>query len=142
MEHVNDEPRLKPSGVAGPLWLLSRLLLIWDPLTLALVAPRALASLPIRGTPVAVILILRLIVAGIGIAAGLALSNVRPGALRLAQGSLVLSAATAVFVYATPYFPNSRMPGDTPFYIAAALIYYGGWLAYLMRSRRVKNTYV
>jgi hypothetical protein len=33
------------------------------------------------------------------------------------------------------------MPGDTIYYIGASLAYHAAWLAYLFRSRRVKNTY-
>ena len=137
MEQVNDGRR----GVTGWLWLLSRLLLVWEPLNLAAAAPVAITALPIRGVPLALTLVLRLVVAGIGIAAGLALADRRPGAVRLAKASLALSAATAVFVYATPYFPNNRMPGDTPLYVAGSLAYYGAWFLYLSRSRRVRNTY-
>jgi hypothetical protein len=46
-----------------------------------------------------------------------------------------------MFVYLTPYFPNNRLPGDTPFYVAGSLAYSGVWLMYLVRSRRVRNTF-
>ena len=138
MGQVNDGRR----GVGGWLLLLSRLLLIWEPLNVAFSAPAALSALPIRGAPLALTLLLRLAVAAFAIAAGLALAGQRRGAVTLAKASLAVSAATAVFVYTTPYFPNNRMPGDTPFYIAASLAYYGGWFAYLTLSRRVGDTYV
>ena len=138
MGRVNDGP----AGVGGWLLLLSRLLLIGEPINVAVTAPAALTALPIRGTPLALILLLRLAVAALGIAAGLALAGRHHGAVTMAKASLALSAATAVFVYTTPYFPNNRMPGDTPLYIAATLAYYSGWFAYLTWSRRVRNTYV
>lgn len=138
MEPVNG----RPGGVGGWLLLLSRLLLFGEPINVAVAAPAAITALPIRGTPLALILLLRLAVAALGIAAGLALAGRHPGAVTMAKASLALSAATAVFVYTTPYFPNNRMPGDTPLYIAATLAYYGGWLAYLTVSRRVRDTYV
>ena len=137
MERVNDGP----AGVGGWLLLLSRLLLLGEPINVAIAAPAALTALPIRGTPLALILVLRFAVAALGIAAGLALAGRHHGAVTMARASLALSAATAVFVYTTPYFPNNRMPGDTPLYIAATLAYYGGWLAYLTVSRRVRDTY-
>ena len=137
MERVNE----RSGSVGGWLLLLSRLLLFGEPINVAVAAPAAIAALPIRGTPLALILLLRLAVAALGIAAGLALAGRHHGAATLAKASLALSAATAVFVYTTPYFPNNRMPGDTPLYIAATLAYYGGWLAYLTVSRRVRNTY-
>jgi hypothetical protein len=138
MEGVNDSPR----GVGGWLLLLSGLLRFGEPISVALMAPAALTALPIRGTPLALVLLLRLAVAALGIAAGRALAGRHHGAVTMAKVSLALSAATAVFVYATPYFPNNRMPGDTPLYIAATLAYYGGWLAYLTWSRRVRDTYL
>ena len=89
----------------------------------------------------ALILILRLMVIGFGMAAGRALQTVQPGAVTLARAALLASAATDVFVYTTPFFPNNRPPGDTPLYVAATLAYHGAWLVYLMRSRRVHATY-
>jgi hypothetical protein len=74
-------------------------------------------------------------------AAGRALQTVQPGAVTLGKAALVASAATDVFVYTTPYFPNNRMPGDTIYYVAASLAYHGAWLVYLWRSRRVRATY-
>jgi hypothetical protein len=136
MKQVNG-----PVGVGGWLLVLCVLLLVWQPLSLGLLVSGVLDDLALRGVPLALVLVLRVIVAAFGIAAGLALVNRRPGAVALAKASLVASAATDVFVYATPYFPSNRMPGETPFYIAAALAYYIVWLAYLFRAKRVKNTF-
>jgi hypothetical protein len=65
----------------------------------------------------------------------------QPGAVTLAKAALVASAAMDLFVYMTPYFPNNRVPGDTPLYVAATLAYHGAWLLYLTRSTRVRATY-
>jgi hypothetical protein len=119
----------EPAGVNGWLLLLSRLLIVWQPLNL------------VRGPAVAIILVVRTMVTAAGVAAGLALSNRHTGAVTLAKVALALSAATDLFVYTTPYFPNNRAPGDTIFYIAASMAYHGIWLMYLFRSRRVRNTY-
>ena len=129
------------SGVGGWLLLLAALLIVWQPLSLGLVASSALAALPLRGLPLALVLLLRVVVTAVGIAAGLALAGRRPGAVELTKVSLVLSSATDVFVYTTPYFPNNRFPGETPYYVAASLIYYGAWMAYLYRSKRVSTTF-
>jgi hypothetical protein len=59
----------------------------------------------------------------------------------LAKIALASAAATDLFVYSTPYFPNNRIPGDTIYYAAASLTYHGGWLMYLLRSKRVRDTY-
>jgi hypothetical protein len=127
--------------VGGWLLLLCRLLVVFHPLALAVTASNALDALQARGTAVALILILRLIVVGFGMAAGRALQQVQPGAVTLARAALAASAATDVFVYTTPYFPNNRVPGDTPLYVAATLAYHGAWLLYLARSKRVRATY-
>jgi hypothetical protein len=128
-------------AVRGWLLLLCRLLVVFHPLSLAVTASGALSALSVRGTAVALILILRLIVIGFGMAAGRALQTRQPGAVTLAKAALLASAATDVFVYTTPYFPSNRPPGDTPLYVAATLAYHGAWLAYLARSKRVRATY-
>ena len=128
-------------GVGGWLLLLCRLLVVFHPLSLAVTASGALGALSVRGAAVASILILRLIVVGFGMAAGRALQHVQPGAVTLAKAALLASAATDLFVYTTPYFPNNRAPGDTPLYVAATLAYHGAWLLYLARSERVRATY-
>lgn len=140
VEPSQPEPRAA-GGVGGWLLLLSRLLVVFHPLTLAVTASNALGALAVRGTAVVLILILRLAVVGFGMAAGRALQSVQPGAVTLAKAALWMSAATDVFVYTTPYFPNNRMPGDTMYYVIASLAYHGAWLAYLQRSARVRATY-
>ena len=128
-------------GVGGWLLLLCRLLVVFHPLSLAVTAAGALGALSSRGTAIALILILRLVVIGFGMAAGRALQTMQPGAVTLAKAALAASAATDVFVYTTPFFPNNRPPGDTTLYVAATLAYHGAWLAYLTFSRRVRATY-
>jgi hypothetical protein len=129
------------SGIGGWLLVLCVVLLVWQPISFGLVAAAALDALPVRGTPLALVLAARLIVTAFGIAAGLALAGRRPGGALMAKVSLVASAAMDLFVYATPYFPNDRRPGETPVYVAVSLAWYGGWLAYLLRSRRVRATF-
>ena len=137
-----DEPR-QPTreGVGGWLLLLCRLLVVFHPLSLAVTASGALGALSVRGPAVALMLILRLVVVGFGMAAGRALQGVQPGAVRLAKAALLASVAADVFVYTTPYFPNNRLPGDTIYYVAATLAYHGAWLLYLSRSSRVRNAF-
>ena len=128
-------------SVGGWLLLLCRMLVVFHPLTLAITASGALSALSVRGPSVALVLILRLVVVGFGMAAGRALQMLQPGAVPLAKAALLASVATDVFVYTTPYFPNNRPPGDTVYYVIASLAYHGAWLAYLDRSRRVHATY-
>jgi hypothetical protein len=138
---MSNSGRSEPARVGGWLLLLSRLLIVWHPLTLAIAAVRALDAIAVRGAPVVAVLVVRIIVTAVGVAAGIALSNRHAGAVTLAKIALISSGATDLFVYSTPYFPNNRIPGDTIYYVAASLAYHGGWLMYLFRSRRVRDTY-
>ena len=130
-----------PAGIKGWLLLLCLLLILWQPISLALVASSAVSALSVRGWPLGLVLLARIIVASFSVAAGIALLGQRSAAIGMTKLSLALSAATDVFVYSTPYFPSNRMPGDTPFYIAGSLIYYSAWAIYLFRSKRVRNTF-
>jgi hypothetical protein len=123
------------------LLVLCRLLLVYQPLSLALSASAALDSLPTRGPKVLVAIALRVLVTAVTIAAGLALTNKAPAAVTLAKVALVLSAACDVLILTTPFYPNNRPPGDTPLYLAASILYHGVWLVYLARSARVRETY-
>src|SRR5215470_11859778 len=126
----------------GPVLLLCLLLIVWQPISFGLLASGLLNRLSIRGWPFALVLLLRLVVTAFGIAAGLALFRRQPGAVSIAKASLLASAACDLFIYTTPFFPNNRMPGDTPIVIAISLAYHGFWLSYLFRSKRVRNTYL
>jgi hypothetical protein len=141
MAEPAEVEHLRPAGVGGWLLLLCRLLVVFHPLSLAVTASGALNAVAVRGTAVVLILILRLVVVGFGMAAGRALQTLQPGAVTLARLALAASAATDLFVYTTPYFPSNRLPGDTVYYVAASLAYHGAWLGYLARSTRVRSTY-
>jgi hypothetical protein len=119
------------------LFLLSVLLMVWQPINVGLAASRALGSITFAGLPLALALMLRLMVAASGMAAGSAVLGRRAGALTLARAALIASAITDLLVYLTPYFPSNRAPGETPFFVAASLTYHAAWLLYLWRSRRV-----
>jgi len=134
--HHEHKPRFGGSG--GWLLLLCALLLVWQPISFALVASIALSRIAARGAPVAIILIARVVTVGFGIAAGLALLGRRPGAVALTKLSLAVTAALDVFVYLTPYFPTNLPPGDAPFYAAAAAAYAAAWILYLTRSKRAR----
>lgn len=135
--HDKDHPR----GVRGWLLVLCFLFIVWGPIELAVVAASALPALPVRGLSLGIVLIGRILVTAFGVAAGLALASQRGAAVEMARAAIVLSAVSDAFVYLTPYMPNNRMPGDTPFYVAASIAYWTVWFLYLTRSRRVRNTY-
>ena len=121
--------------------MLCGLLLIWQPISTGLVTSSVLDSVAIRGLPTALILILRILVTGFGVGAGLALIGRRPGAVGMAMVSLIASAATDMIVYLTPYFPSHRAPGETPLYVLVSLAYGTVWMIYLILSKRVHATF-
>ena len=127
--------------VRGWLLVLCALLLIWQPINLAFAMSGLVDELSMRGAGLGVILLARLMAAGLGIAAGLALFQQRPGAVVIAKASLVFSALVDTVVYGTPYSPNNRPPGDATIIFAGSLLYYGIWFVYLARSKRVRATY-
>jgi hypothetical protein len=126
------------SRVGGWLLVLCVLLLVWQPLSFALLASTMLDRFSVRGPSFALVLVIRLVVVGFGIAAGLSLLARRPTAVALAKLSLGLTAALDVFVYSTSYFPTNLLPGDAPIYAAASILYAAVWIAYLTRSTRVR----
>lgn len=132
---------MSPTGVRGWLLLFCALLLVWQPLNAGLVASRFLESIATHGWRPILLMLIRLGVAALGIAAGLALASRRPAAVTIAKASLVASALTDIVVYATPFAPGNQVPGSAPVYLAGSLAYHGAWLMYLVRSRRVRETF-
>lgn len=142
LARLPSPPRLSSQpSLPIPLRALCLLLLVWEPLSLAVIASRVVDRVSVRGISLALLLALRIGAAGLGIAAGLAAWNRGPSALALMRGALVALAAVSVLTLTTPFFPNSRAPGTTGPLVAGTVIYYGGWLLYLARSARVKHTF-
>jgi hypothetical protein len=139
MQINREEPQ--PRGIGGWLQVLVRMLTLWHPAIYGLSAAAALNAVSVRGPSVAIVIVARLLVVALGVAAGMALRHGRDTAVQLAIASLALSAAMDVFIYTTPYYPSNRMPGETPLYVAATVAYYGLWILYLTRSRRVRHTF-
>lgn len=135
-----DRPA-NPAPLAHPALILAALLLVWQPLNLATTMSGLVDELATRGAGLGFILLLRLLAAGLGIAAGLALFQVKPGATAIAKASLVTSAVVDIIVYITPWSPRNRPPGDAEIILTASLLYYGAWFAYLARSRKVRARY-
>jgi len=127
--------------VRGWLLLLCVLLLVWQPFSLSLTTAGRLENLSLRGPGFALVLVVRFFAAALGIAAGLSLLQRKPGAVTIARASLIVSAGVDVFVYATPWYPDNRPPGDATLILIVSLAYYGAWLAYLSRSKRVVAIY-
>ena len=121
----------------GWLLVLSRVLIIWEPLEFAVAAFGAFNAIAVRGLPVAFVLLVRLAATALSVAAGRALYDRNSSGPRLATVALALTGATRLFAYLTPYFPSNRLPGQTSLYVAVVITYYGGGLAYLALSKQV-----
>jgi len=140
MHEMHDSAR-EPSGIGGWLIVLCVLLLVWRPVSAALVGSQALSVLSVRGPSLGVALAALTLVTAFGVAAGIALLSRRGPAVSMAIAALLLSAVLDLTIYTSSYFPSNRMPGDEYVYVAVSLIYHGAWLTYLLVSRRVRNTY-
>lgn len=111
--------------------VLALILAVWEPLNLALLVAPVLTTIATRGAPTAAFLFARLIVAAVGIAAGISLWRGDPHARGLAAAALILSTLAAVITVTTTLLPTNIMPGDRWLYLAAVVVFNGGWLAYL-----------
>ncbi len=123
----------------GWLLVLSRVLMIWEPLEFAVAASSAYNAIAVRGLPVILVLGARLVGTVFSVAASRGLANRHPGSPTLAIAALAVTGATRVFAYVTPYFPSNRLPGQTPFYVALTLAFYGGSIVYLLLSPQAKT---
>jgi hypothetical protein len=108
--------------------VLAVVLVLWEPLTLALAASTLLRRITEHGVPAYAVLVLKVVVAGVGIAAGMALWQERPGAMVLARWALALSLATTLFSRLTHFWPATLPPGVAEPALIASVAWTGGWL--------------
>ena len=135
---ADRSPAAPRPGPPFPARLLALLLLTWVPASLALEASSSLVRLTLHGTPAFALLLARVLVAGLGIAAGRALWTAHPSALSMARAWLVLDVVVTALTMATPYFPSNRLPGTRWHVVALALAVNGAWLLYLSVSPGVR----
>lgn len=128
-------------GVGGWLLVLVLLLTVWNPANLALRAAASVSSLDTRSTLSLVFLAVRLALAGIGVAAGLALWLRRPGAVWLAKLALVLFSFEAIVRLSTRLDFSSAPPGTRLPTALFVILHNAAWFLYLQHSRRVRETY-
>jgi hypothetical protein len=138
----SQQPRLpvRDAPLRGWLRVLCIVLLVWQPVLFARAASTALLAFPVRGSAVAVVLAARLLVTAFGVAAAILIVRRREMAIRVTIAALSAAAVLQVFVELTSFFPSNRMPGDAPLYAAGAVLFYGAWIVYMLRSSRVKQT--
>jgi len=136
-----DPGRPSPRERAGGwLLLLAGLLAIGEPLVLAAEVARLLPTLGYQGAAVVLLVLARVAVTAFGVAAGLAIFNRRPHATGMATLALALLGSVSLFALLTPILPSNRPPGTTAPIAVVVFAYYAGWIAYLRRSRRVRET--
>jgi hypothetical protein len=125
----------------GWLLLLCRILIVYEPAVLALSLAPVLASISLRGWLVAGVVAVRVLVAGLSVAAGLSLWHVRPHGVALARAALVAGAAIGLVLLNTRILPSNRIPGDDLLYSLVLAAHHGAWLLYLWRSTQVRELF-
>ncbi|HEY8535404.1 MAG TPA: hypothetical protein VIL25_03110 [Vicinamibacterales bacterium] len=115
--------------------LLALLLMVWEPLNLALLAAGIISRLPERGWPALSLLAFRLVVASVGIIAGRALWSGAPGAVRLARWAVGLALVAVLLTYTTGWWPARLAPGVRGPAVVVLAGWHALWLAWLFRLR-------
>ncbi len=141
MHAVNEDPQRARPGLPVLMWLFLALLVIWEPLTLSLMASAALARLTQFGPPALVLLGYRALVAALGVAIGRALWARDPAAPQAARAWLVLHGLAVVLTFATPYFPSNRPPSTKWLTLTLLVALDVAWWAWLAWSPAVHRAY-
>lgn len=115
--------------------LLAIVLAVIEPAALALTASSSLWTLGNRGWSALLFLLFRLSVTGLGLVAGVALWQRRPGAMALARTALGLALLAVLIAYGTTLWPRRPPPGLAGPILVVQLAWYGGWLAWTLRHR-------
>jgi hypothetical protein len=112
-------------------------LCVWEPLNLALSASSSIDAITLGRPGRAAFLAFRILVAGIGVAAGIAIWSGRAHGLTLAKTTLGLSGACAIIRYT--WFPGN-VPPDLRLPLALLLVGIdAAWWVYLIRSRQAQG---
>jgi len=86
-------------------------------------------------------LVARIAITSLGVAAGIALWQLRPGAVRLARLALALFTLEAFIRLASPIDLSAAPPGTRLPRALLLAAHNGAWLLYLQFSRRVRHAY-
>lgn len=117
--------------------LLAFLLVVWAPLNLALTASALLDSLTDRGWPAIALLVVRLAVTGVGVAAGRALWNDRRSAMTLARWATGLSLVAVLVTVTTSIWPTPLPPGVREPIAIATVSWHAAWFLWTLRQRDI-----
>jgi len=133
--------RILPAvGVRGWLLLLGLVLIVWNPATFASVAASHLAAGASGGIAL-VFLVGRLLSTAVGVAAGISLWNMRPGAVRLTKISLVVSSLEVALRMTSRTGLSEAPPGTRLPTALLTIAFNAAWYVYLEKSRRVRLLY-
>jgi hypothetical protein len=114
---------------------------VWNPAGLALRLGAGVLNVASQ-TPLSLVLFaVRLVITGIGVAAGRALWLRRPGAVSLAKAALMLFGVEAVLRLSTRFGLSDAPPGTRLPLALFLILHNGAWYLYLERSRRVQAIY-
>jgi hypothetical protein len=114
--------------------LLAGLLVVYEPLNLALTAAALLPGLTDRGWSATALLVARLAITGFGFAVGRSLWARDPGALSLARWATGLNLATALLIATTRIWPSSFPPGVRGPAATVTIVWYAGWFMWTLRQ--------
>lgn len=106
-----------------------------EPIAFALQASRLVPRLATHDPIVAIVLVVRVAVAGLGLAAGAALWSRRQQGVALARAYFVLASVLAVVLATTAILPSNRPPGTGGLVLGLTLAHNAFWLVYLRRVR-------
>jgi hypothetical protein len=109
---------------------VAALLLVVEPLTLALAVSAALEWLLSRGAGAVGFLLARLAITGVGMVAGMRLWDGRPGGLALARWSYAGQLAATILAHSTRLWPTTLAPGVAEPAFVCGLAWYAAWLAW------------
>lgn len=119
--------------------LVAFLLVVWEPLSFAVVASGSLRRLAIYGAPAWLLLICRVLVTGYGVAAGRAVWHRDSSARTMVSVWAALAAVATVVTSVTPYFPSNRLPGMKAPLLVLTLAYYAAVALGAARTTRLPS---
>jgi hypothetical protein len=120
--------------------IVAALLVVVEPLALALAASAALEWLLSRGAIAVAFLLARLAITGVGMVAGMRLWDERPGGIALARWSYAGQFVATIVAHTTRLWPTTLAPGVAEPAFVFGLAWYGGWLLWtLLADRRFRT---